>query len=990
MKLFNSMPIGRKLTAFSCLLIVLAIVATSAMNFFAARDALLTQTEKELRSIAKLQSERVFDFFTALDRDLTLRAEDTVVADALQAFSKAFAEYADPKETLQRVYIHDNPHPNGEKDNLTTAGTNQIYDWTHTKYHPYFNALQDSNGYYDVFLFDTQGNLVYSVFKELDYATNLDTGEWRDTGLARVFRAANVAEPGAATIFDDFTPYGPSYGAAAAFFARPVFLANGERVGVLAYQAPIDAINRMMSSISGVSGLRDALLIGPDGLYRNDSPVTEEDDVLNSRMDTEFVADGFSGGSGFLSTVSDEGEQLLTSYLPVDVFGTTWVVVANETTHALDRAVSDVLTRTALVAALALGLAILFMILLSRSVSRPLTEMSKAVEAISEKKFDTHVPATHRGDEIGLIAGSIENFRIKLKTTHENMRDVASKSTAFEISGAPMLIADLDFTILQINSALDRMMHERAEDFRLVAKDFDPDRLVGMNMDSFHAIPAAARKKLSDTARLPFKTKIAVGNAYVGLLVDAIRDIEGEHIGYIVDWKDQTLQMENQVVMNTIDRGQGRIELGLDGVVRKTNQTFADWVGCEPAALVGLDMSSALTREIAAEGSSDIWEDAGKDSGVFDRFRLQANGHEIIVDGCLAPMPDHKQVTKGYLLLGTDVTEARKAAIAAEERQDEMTRAQMDVVDAFQNSLAMLSDGDLTASIDAGFAEDYETLRANYNAALSSLRGAFSDVLDATASIRNDAREVRSATDELSKRTEQQAATLEETSAALAELTASVKSSSDGAAKASQVVIEARRNAEESGAVVRDAVAAMTEIESSSQSISNIISVIDDIAFQTNLLALNAGVEAARAGDAGRGFAVVASEVRGLAQRASEAAREITQLINSSGEQVEKGASLVQKAGQALTEIVESVQDISNHVTSIANSAAEQSAGLNEINDAISELDGATQHNTAMVEETTATSESLSAQSERLSETTARFRTQQTGKGIAPVQKMAS
>ena len=232
---------------------------------------------------------------------------------------------------------------------------------------------------------------------------------------------------------------------------------------------------------------------------------------------------------------------------------------------------------------------------------------------------------------------------------------------------------------------------------------------------------------------------------------------------------------------------------------------------------------------------------------------------------------------------------------------------------------------------------------------------------------------MRSATAELSKRTENQAATLEETSAALTELTVSVQSTSEGAAKASQVVGDAHKNAEESGEVVRTAVAAMEEIETSSKSISSIITVIDDIAFQTNLLALNAGVEAARAGDAGRGFAVVASEVRALAQRASEAAGEISELINSSGQQVQKGATLVQKAGSALTEIISSVQDISVHVSSIAKSAKEQSVGISEINDAIADLDTATQLNAAMVEETTATSESLNAQSEVLSQTTSNF-----------------
>ena len=225
-----------------------------------------------------------------------------------------------------------------------------------------------------------------------------------------------------------------------------------------------------------------------------------------------------------------------------------------------------------------------------------------------------------------------------------------------------------------------------------------------------------------------------------------------------------------------------------------------------------------------------------------------------------------------------------------------------------------------------------------------------------------------------SRRTEHQAATLEETAAALAEITAAVNSAAEGARSARAVVAEARGNSENSGRVVQDAVAAMGEIASSSNQISRIVGVIDDIAFQTNLLALNAGVEAARAGEAGRGFAVVASEVRALAQRSSEAAREIGGLISASAQQVDKGVTLVGEAGEALRQIASSVNGISDHVSDIATSAQEQSASLTEVNGAMAQLDQVTQQNAAMFEETTAASQSLVAQADTLSDRMARFR----------------
>ncbi|CUH53749.1 methyl-accepting chemotaxis sensory transducer with Cache sensor [Shimia marina] len=289
-----------------------------------------------------------------------------------------------------------------------------------------------------------------------------------------------------------------------------------------------------------------------------------------------------------------------------------------------------------------------------------------------------------------------------------------------------------------------------------------------------------------------------------------------------------------------------------------------------------------------------------------------------------------------------------------EEHQKAAAAEQNTVVQTLSEHLSTLSKGDLTAKIDTTFPTAYEKLRTDFNDLLTNLSETLSDVVDAAKSINSGATEISHASDELSQRTEGQAATLEETAAALDDLTTSVKAAADGARTVETTMKEAKQEAEESGEVVRNAVDAMTEIENSSSHISQIISVIDDIAFQTNLLALNAGVEAARAGDAGRGFAVVASEVRKLAQSSSEAANEIKTLISDSSKHVERGVVLVGQTGTALTKIVDRVVHISQMVSDIAEGAAEQSLGLGEINSGVTQLDQVTQKNAAMVEEATA------------------------------------
>ncbi|KIC17581.1 methyl-accepting chemotaxis protein [Leisingera sp. ANG-Vp] len=295
------------------------------------------------------------------------------------------------------------------------------------------------------------------------------------------------------------------------------------------------------------------------------------------------------------------------------------------------------------------------------------------------------------------------------------------------------------------------------------------------------------------------------------------------------------------------------------------------------------------------------------------------------------------------------------------------------VVGKLDDHLARLSNRDLECTIDEAFPEEYEELRQSFNRTVSTLKETIEQVISATGSIHNGATEISTASDDLSNRTESQAATLEETAAALEELTASVKSSAEGARNVETTMEEARQEAESSGKIVRKAVAAMTEIEQSSAKISQIISVIDDIAFQTNLLALNAGVEAARAGEAGKGFAVVASEVRALAQRSADAATEIKTLIGDSSKQVSQGVDLVGETGEALTSIVDRVNNISELVSNIAEGAAEQSTGLSEINTGVSQLDQVTQQNAAMVEQATAAGHMLHTDASKLADLMGRF-----------------
>lgn len=311
------------------------------------------------------------------------------------------------------------------------------------------------------------------------------------------------------------------------------------------------------------------------------------------------------------------------------------------------------------------------------------------------------------------------------------------------------------------------------------------------------------------------------------------------------------------------------------------------------------------------------------------------------------------------------------------EREEEKARQASDVQFAVDNlaiGLSKLSNGDVSYRIEQSFTKSLDSVRTDFNGSAAKLHEALSRVAQNAQGIDAGANEIKAAADGLARRTEQQAAAVEETAAALEEITITVRDSAKRAREAGELVARTKNGAEQSGEVVRKAVKAMEQIETSSSEISNIIGVIDEIAFQTNLLALNAGVEAARAGDAGRGFAVVAQEVRELAQRSANAAKEIKSLITTSNQQVGEGVQLVGKTGEALGTIVAEVQEINRHVAAIVESAQEQSAGLQQINTAVNQMDQDTQKNAAMVEETTAASHTLAGEVASLNQLLSQFK----------------
>ncbi|WP_122073010.1 methyl-accepting chemotaxis protein [Pseudophaeobacter sp. EL27] len=724
----RSVQLSKKLPLFIVgfsFLIGATLIAFSLVSF--QRQA-FQSVQQQMSSMVADRRAAVQQLMNGIQSDLLTLGASPATGRALSAFEQTWGELDNAATDLTKAYITNNPNKTGEKHLLDRASGDQAYHTEHGIYHPGLRTLIDTKGYYDAFLISPAGDIVYSVFKEMDYATSLTTGAYKDSGLGVLFRQAAKGQAGK-LYFVDMEPYAPSFGAAAAFVATPVFDTSGALLGVVALQIPVAMLGEIVNNSDGLGETTEILLVGQDGLARTTSRFEEGYQVLQSLPQSDHIGTAQAGENTYgADNTGIRGQQVAAYAAPLGLSYADWVIVAEQDIAEI---MGPVTQKRNVLVMIGLGITLLMSLLgwiFARSITKPIARICENMEAIASGALDTDVTEASRGDEIG-------------------------------------------------------------------------------------------------------------------------------------------------------------------------------------------------------------------------------------------------QIGKTLVSMQGDLKQAR----SAEEERAEQQRQQQHVVETLSAGLLRLSEGDFSQNIEEVFSREHEKLRADFNTTVRTLNETLSQVVDSASSIANGADEISQSSDDLSTRTESQAATLEETAAALEQMTVSVKSAADGASSVEKIVDEAKGEAETSGAVVKSAVAAMTEIEQSSTHISQIIGVIDDIAFQTNLLALNAGVEAARAGEAGRGFAVVASEVRALAQRSSDAALEIKALIGDSTKQVEHGVDLVGRAGDALQNIVERVGHISSLVTDIARGAVEQSTGLGEINTGVVQLDQVTQQNAAMVEEATAAGHLLKGDAAELTKLVGNF-----------------
>ena len=408
---FN-MTVARKIPALAVISSLVLAVALGIMAYSTSSSKLYEAAQGKLIALREARKTALTDYLKTIQQDLAFQSTNPTVLKALTEFTAAWQEFGkNQTATLQRLYIKDNPHPTGKKENLDKAKDDSTYTKVHGRYHPWFRTFLRQRGYYDVFLFDTKGNLVYTVFKELDYATNLNTGQWKDTDLGNVYRGALAnARPGAVTFFD-FKPYAPSAGAPASFIASPVFDAGGKLIGVLVFQMPIGRINAVMQAKAGMGKSGETYIVGKDLLMRSDSRFSKESTILKRKVNTEGAKLGLAGKSGVVEGPDYRGTPVVSAYAPLDFQGARWVLLAEIDVEEVLAPVVELRNLLLLITLILLVVVAAVAIWMARGIVRPIIALNGVMRVLADGDTSVEIPMPKSRDEIAEMAEAVQVFR---------------------------------------------------------------------------------------------------------------------------------------------------------------------------------------------------------------------------------------------------------------------------------------------------------------------------------------------------------------------------------------------------------------------------------------------------------------------------------------------------------------------------------------------------------------------------------------------------
>jgi methyl-accepting chemotaxis protein len=1055
------MKIRGKLTFLTMTMGLVPLTIAALAAFFLASQALQTSSTDRLSALRDAKQQQIELYFRQIRDQAVTMAGSSGIVDAMRSFSSAFRSHGmehapglleqrrikssvetyyrdqfgnkyqaetgkpanitsmvptDPNVlALQAAYIADNPHPLGEKDQLDSAGDGTRYAELHAKYHPQIRDFLTKFGYYDIFLVDIDtGHIVYSVFKELDFATSLLDGPYAQTNFADAFRKAAAANTPGTAFLVDYAAYTPSYEAAAAFIATPVF-DDGVKTGVLIFQMPIDRITEVLSQRTGMGETGEVYMVGDDLSMRSNSRFDENSTILSKTVDTTGVHAALAGKTAVDTFPDYRGVEVLSAYAPLAIDDVSWAILAEidaAEAFADARQLGWILFALAAVTAIVIAVS---GTLFGRRMSLPVVQAAGVANRITEGSLDNAI-SIEGNDESADLLRALDAMQQDLKQRIQSEAAAAQNErikSALDAVATAVVATDENSEVIYANQAAAELLAQVIP---------GNSELSGRHLGS---AVKGIDQQLENTASGRLEHRWEVAQRVVDLVGASVRGDDGSFRGWVVQLFDRTQEIaaaeaeRERVERERIEAAENlRIKVALDNVGSAVMVADPDRhiiYANEAAMTLFRNAEDDIRKELPhfdvdkmIGNSIDTFHDnPGHQAGLLERLS-QPHQADMEIGGRSIRIVANPVIDNAGQRLGTAVEwQDRTAEVAVEREIDSLVEAasrgdlarriELDGKTGFFHQLGTgfnalldqlsgvfadiarvmgkMADGDLRDTIETDYDGTFDTVKRDVNQTLERMRDVVGRMSEVSDRVSSAVQEIASGNSNLSNRTEQQASSLQQTASSLEELTATVRHNADNAQQANQLASNARQTAERGGQVVTEAVEAMAQISASSSKIAEIVGVIDEIAFQTNLLALNASVEAARAGEQGRGFAVVATEVRNLASRSADAAKEIKDLIQDSGRKVESGSALVNTSGETLSEIVDSVKKVGDIVAEIAAASGQQAAGIDQVNQAVSHMDDITQQNAALAEQTSATSEQVSENANELNAVVGYFKT---------------
>jgi len=767
----------------------------------------------------------------------------------------------------------------------------------------------------------------------------------------------------------------------------PILSNQREFVGIAALDVDFKALQQKISQLQ-ISSYRNAFA----NFYASDGTVIAAKDSsfvgkhVSQTTDNQELIDYIMKNEPFLLKRYSQtiGQTVFTYGAPIEIgyTGIRWMVTINIPDKELKAEAQKTILLIATIGLVALFIGIFAVYLLAKRISNPLNKLVNISKSIASGNLDNDI--VWRGqDEIGQLLQSFDQMQTQLRDRVLEEKRVANEALrinqALHNVNTSVLITDNNFKIIYLNQSAQQLFKERQAILRQYFPTFEVNQLLGSSIDRFHKHPNYQRELLEQLATTHSGT-INIGNLSWGIKVSPVRNDEGQRLGWVAEFSDRTAEVateqEVSAVMTAASLGDYKQRINLTD---KTGffKTFSQHLNKT------LDYTQQMIDELRRVFESLARGDLSQTvtNSYTGSLELLKNDVNIMVKKLTLVVHEIQQATgaasQGDFSKYISLVDKEGFFATLSKLINQTLEANQRIIGELQKVFAAVADGNLTQTIVQDYVGSLEQLKQNVNTTVDTLTNVINTVKQSAEVVSHAAEEISQGNANLNHRTGQQAASLEETAASMEEMTSTVQQNSDHAQQAKQLAEQARNYAVQGGEAVNAVISAMKEINHSSRKMSEILAVINDIAFQTNLLALNAAVEAARAGEQGRGFAVVASEVRNLAQRSAEAAKEIKQLIEDSIEEVEDGTRLVNQSGNTLQDIMEAVKRVSDIIADIAAASLEQTSGIQQVNKVITQLDEMTQQNAALVEEATSASESLKEQSQRLKEHVGFFKTKE-------------